>query len=390
MVNPDIITDHVGRVSAWLDTLGDTRRAFAVVYHGDCDGVISAALFDHILHLMPCRPTIRHVPVRTEQYDFEASLAQLENLLPDVTIFLDLSIQNHPEKLLRAAAATAGGILVYDHHSQFTDRVPERTLYLNPSITPTGYDEESPPPCFFAARLAQRRTGNDFDWAACIGLIAESAVEQFLPLFRKLPSQFPGLFPGNALDSARDVSASRLKEISYAIGSAFWAEPGAYEHRALRLLSEMILAGSPRLFFDPANQEAREIIALERRVRSEINRAYVEAEYNSYFAPEARLRYTEVQSEYRIGGVVATRLSRKHKDHIVVSGQHYAGRYVIEARRGANCHGNVVDLLKEATRDLPVLSLGGHPAAAGAGLPEEVSAQFFLTLEQAARKYLPE
>jgi single-stranded DNA-specific DHH superfamily exonuclease len=181
-----------------------------------------------------------------------------------------------------------------------------------------------------------------------------------------------------------------LKEISYAIGSAFWAEPGAYEHRALRLLSEMILAGSPKLFFDPANQNAREIIMLERKVRSEINRAYIEAEYNSYFAPEARLRYTEVQSEYRIGGVVATRLSRKHKDDIIVSGQHYSGRYVIEARRGGNCHINVVDLLKEATRDLPILSLGGHPAAAGAGLPEEVSTQFFLALEQATRRFLHE
>jgi single-stranded DNA-specific DHH superfamily exonuclease len=83
-------------------------------------------------------------------------------------------------------------------------------------------------------------------------------------------------------------------------------------------------------------------------------------------------------------------LSRKHKDDIIVSGQHYSGRYVIEARRGGNCHTNVVDLLKEATRDLPVLSLGGHPAAAGAGLPEEVSTQFFLTLEQAARQRMVE
>jgi single-stranded DNA-specific DHH superfamily exonuclease len=376
---------HTNRVNNWLADLPEAADKFAIVYHGDCDGVVSAALFDYILRESLAKSNIIHIPVRTENYDFEQALSRIDQFHPDVTIFLDLSIQNHPDKLKKASDATRSALLIYDHHSQYNSEVPANTLYLNPSVTPEGYDENSPPPCLFTARLAHIRFGIDFDWAAGIGLIAESAVDHFMPLFQKLPDQFPGLCPGTRIKSPDDVYECKLKSITYSIAAAFWARPGEFEQMAFDQISRMIKENTPLVFFSRHNNEARQLIRMEKEVRAEINRLTAEAEIHSYYAPETSLRYAEIESEYRVGGVVATRLVRKHKSDIVVTGQEYTGRYVVEARCGNDIKVNVAEMLKAATSDLNPYSVGGHPVAAGATLPPESSTQFFIELENTVK-----
>jgi single-stranded DNA-specific DHH superfamily exonuclease len=384
-VQLNVIADHVARVDAWLESLRGQAERFAIVYHGDCDGAVSAALFEHLLWETMDVADVRTLWVRTEQYDFEEALAALRKYAPDATIFLDLSIQNHPHKLRRVAEHTRLGTLVYDHHRQEDCLLPDQTLYLNPSITPEGHTEDSAPPCLFAARLAQRRIGRDFDWAACIGLIAEAGVERFLPLFRKLPQQFPRLFSARRIHSPEDVHTSKIRDITYAIGSAFWAEPGGYEASAYNVLTRMVTAYSLEPFFDPLVREAVKLIVLEKAVRAEIGHLTTEAEYNSFQIPDAALRYSEICSDYRVGGVVASRLARRYKDDIVVTGQEYHGRYLIEARCGARRRDDLALLLRQATKGLEPFSHGGHPAAAGASLPPASSPQFYVALEEAAR-----
>src|SRR5207237_1212569 len=88
---------------------------------------------------------VRYISVRTEEFDFEDALVSLELLQPDITVFLDLSIEDYPKKLARAAGATRLQMLVYDHHSQSHNGLPANTTYLNPSVTPSGFDPQSPP-----------------------------------------------------------------------------------------------------------------------------------------------------------------------------------------------------------------------------------------------------
>jgi nanoRNase/pAp phosphatase (c-di-AMP/oligoRNAs hydrolase) len=123
-------------------------------------------------------------------------------------------------------------------------------------------------------------------------------------------------------------------------------------------------------------------------VRREISHAFHETLTNSYFDAATSLRYAEVSSEYRIGGVIATRMSRKNRDDLVVTGQPYGDRYVIEARRGAHRTENMAALLGRAACDLHPFSTGGHPAAAGATLPLSSSSEFFLALETAIKELM--
>lgn len=380
-----LIIKHIYQVNDWLDGLQNSTRRFALIYHGDCDGVISAVMFDYILRETMAKTDIVLIPVRTEQYDFEQALNVIEETQPDATVFLDLSIQNHPEKLRRADAATKQAVLIYDHHSQYHSDVPARVLYLNPSITPDGYDENSPPPCLFAARLAKDRIGRDFDWIACIGLIAESAVDRYLPLFQKLPERFPSLFSAKGIATPEDVYDCRFKDITYAISAAFWGPPGEYEQTAFDVMSKMARAESPQAFFDGSNNNARKLIQLEREMHAEINRLAAEAEFHSYYNAETGLRYAEIESDYRVGGAVASRLVRKHKGDIVVTGQIYGDRYIIEARCGSGRSVNVADLLQKTCLNFDPFSTGGHPAAAGATLKPASSSEFFLALENTVK-----
>ena len=382
----DVVTRHIAQVDEWLRRIPDKAGSFAIVYHGDCDGVVSGTLFDYILRLTMGKTGVHHIPVRTEQYDLAHVLAALNNIRPDATIFLDLSVQNLPDKLQQAADATGHSLLIYDHHTQYNDVLPARTLYLNPSVTPDGHDENSPPPCYFAAQLAEKRTGINYDWAAAVGLIAESAVDRFLPLFQTLSQKFPALCPIGGIVSSADVQRSKFREISYAVGSAYWATPGQFEPIAFRTLARMIEVGSPASFFDRGNEDSRTLMELEKLVRREISRVSMQAMAEAYHATEVSLRYAEISSEYRIGGVVATRLSRKYRNDLIVIGQNYHGRYVVEARRGPRQTVNVANLLRHATREIDPMSVGGHPAAAGATLPEASSSQFFLALEATARE----
>jgi single-stranded DNA-specific DHH superfamily exonuclease len=385
-VDTDIVQKHVQQVGEWLDRLPDTVNRLAIIYHGDCDGVISAAMFNFIFREHMGKSDIHCIPVRTEQYDFAHVMSALEQLRPHATVFLDLSVQNHPDKLHTMADCTKHGLLIYDHHTEYNNRVPENTLYLNSGVTPEGHDENSPPPCLFSAKLAQQFTGSDFDWAAAIGLIAESAVDRYMPLFQKLGDQFPELCPVSGIQAPVHVQRSKFREISYAVGSAFWGPVGEYEQTAFEALTGMIEKYSPQSFFDDNNIQAGKIIQLERLVRREISRKFIETIANTYYDPHSSLRYAEIASDYRIGGVVATRMARKFRDDLIVTGQIYYGRYVIEARRGSRRTENVAKLLAATSRDLSPFSTGGHPAAAGATLPLSAASDFFIALESEARR----
>lgn len=385
-VDIDIVQQHVEQVGTWLDNLPSNAKRVAIVYHGDCDGVVSAAMFELIFRDKMDKPDIHFYSVRTEQYDFGHVISALERLRPHVTVFLDLSIQNHPDRLATMAGYTKHGVLIYDHHTEYNNRVPENTLYLNSGVTPEGHTEESPPPCLFSARLAEKLVGSDFDWVAAIGLIAESAVDRYLALFQKVGEQFPDLCPVSGIKCAAHVQRSKFREISYAVGSAFWGPVGEYEETAFNAVAGMIEKYSPQSFFDDNNIEAGKIIQLERQVRREISRKFVETIANTYYDPESSLRYAEITSDYRVGGVVGTRMARKFRDDLIITGQVYYGRYVIEARRGSRRTENMAMLLAAASRDLDPFSTGGHPAAAGATLPLEAASEFFVALESEARR----
>ena len=225
-----IIEQHVAEMHRLLDSLCQNDRTCAIAYHGDCDGVVSATLLAFTLRRHFGVETITLLPVRTEEFDFLDVISKLKTIKPDITFFMDLSIQDYPKRLEEAASATRLRTIIYDHHSQHQTSIPSKTEYYNPSITPAGHDPQSPPPCFFAARLCSTLLQSDFDWFSCIGLIGEGATERFLALFRQSAHRFPRLFPNGQPTSVKEVY--------------IWKLPRNYLHNRERIFSTSRISGT--------------------------------------------------------------------------------------------------------------------------------------------------
>lgn len=159
-MNNKIIEHHVAILEPILVASTKANQKVAIIYHGDCDGVVSAGLVGFLLKKVFTTPHVSFISVRTEQFDFSEALEKLESTNPDFTFFLDLSIQDYPEKLQRAVSATSGLTIIYDHHSQTQISIPDKVLYLNPSITTDGIDTASPPPCFFCSKALPETSWN--------------------------------------------------------------------------------------------------------------------------------------------------------------------------------------------------------------------------------------
>lgn len=189
---------------------------------------------------------------------------------------------------------------------------------------------------------------------------------------------FPDLF--TTISTADDVHSSKLKDISYALSAAFWGPVGEFEQLALDALSRMIKDNSPNVFFSASFQTGQKLIELDNKMRAEVDRLTKLSEQYRQRPFGLPLTFLELTSQFRIGGVIATRLSRVLKSDIIVTGQYYNDRYVIEARRGSSQKADVSLLLRESVRGLPHINVGGHPFAAGASLPMDSRIQFFNSL----------
>src|SRR5262245_7456881 len=101
----EIIEKHVLEVSRLLESFRNSADRFFIGYHGDCDGLVSAVLFGQAVEEYLNKSDLVFVPVRTEEFDFVNLISAVKAARPDVTVVLDLSIQDYPERLEAVAKA---------------------------------------------------------------------------------------------------------------------------------------------------------------------------------------------------------------------------------------------------------------------------------------------
>jgi hypothetical protein len=387
-----MIQDHVDRTLGLLRGISSTPRGRALlVYHGDCDGCASAALFGLSLRKLCPAWHIEYRSVRTEQFDFQSALTEIEHIKPELLVFLDLSIQDYPEKLGQAAAAASRATIVYDHHSIRSEPPAADLLYLNPSLAPSGeYIHPSPPPCFFAYDLLRRISGIDAFYVAALGIYSDRLADHFPEIFAQVSRSAPEILPAKpGMSPSEYIAESRFQECAHAIQAAFWGPPDVHEQQALAVLQDLASGKSPGSFFDDSNRGAKALRDNSRSVSLEIERTALLVLSNASRMRPYPLRYAEIHSPFRIGGAVAGRVARETPHDVVVVGQRYNDRFVVEARRGKHVSADVSVLLRTATTALSPINVGGHPFAAGAALVTDGRLKFVRALATAADDLLP-
>lgn len=374
-----LIDKHIDQTIDFFNKIKNDINRVVVFYHGDCDGLISGNLFEFLLDGYYKISDIFCRSIRTEEFDFVEAYEYARNIGPDLCIFLDLSIQDYPEKLKNFSEISSLGIYIYDHHSQRQNSLPENVIYLNPSITNEGFDPKSPPPCYFAAKLCSKLMDRDYSWVATFGLLTEGMYDQCIDLFNYAKSIFPKLGQRVSSPSLSHEYDNGFQFISYTLGSAFHVKRGEEENAAFRLCKSIISSYYIDLFYDNLNQDLKLLTITQRKVSNEINYLFELAKTSPFRPLKGNLLYMEFHTELRVGGVVATRLSYEFPDDIIVTGQYFNNRFVVEARRGRNLSDkvNVLNLLLDSTDQLNPINIGGHPFAAGCSIGIEQRINFY-------------
>lgn len=341
-----------------------------IAYHGDCDGCISSALVGYILEIIKPNCKKFYMPVRTEEFDFVAVLEYVQKNNPDISIFLDISIHNYPRTVNAIKNSTNLFTFIYDHHRGEGENILEDFVYLNSAMKENGeYDPSSPPPCLFAYELCLSCTKSNPILLPAMGLICESSVGNFPHIFHSLKNKYPELFenPENLFE-IDDIKNSKLQKLAYAVNSVFWGPSNYLENKVINLLSRYIEKNDYPLFFHENNSDLNLIFENSTQIEGSIS-IWEETIRNSLNDIEVLpIVYSEINSNYRINGVVATRLSYTFLKSLIIITQVYNDRFIIEIRRGRHLESDVSKLLKEIISDLSAISVGGHPFAAGAVL----------------------
>ena len=182
------------RADPWLTNAARSLHEFvaevpagtlAIVLHGDMDGVVSAGAVAAAIHRLQPGRRVAFKVVGTDEYDFADLDDWVASAHPVATIFLDLSIANHPAELARTARQSPHGCFVYDHHA-LNDRgfePPSGVLYRNPHVN----DGHSP---LFATFMFAWHFAGGFSTPLFLAtLFAEGVDHAFPELVRALVSQ---------------------------------------------------------------------------------------------------------------------------------------------------------------------------------------------------------
>lgn len=336
----------------------------AIVYHGDCDGLCSAALARSIA-AAGSDPTAQPglgFRVDTQELDLGTLINWISDTSPRNAIFFDINLSSSPQRTEELSDIIPGTILSVDDH--LLDAQHNRTRGIQTvDLIPTE-DTGSPkatirPPFLFMYELSAcgRKTSAFEDCLALTGMFGEGVVH----LFR---SHLP------------DGSKATLNEIR----NLAWGVNAYFTDRSVRgdnhrLLSDLLaaadgvnsldavalkLAGSA---FGRAVNEAREIVDIQVRqhaVQVESGNPWVTTRFG------APVYLIEVDSPSRIVNLVASNARNRIASGLVVAFQRSPTGVSIELRRTRDL--DSPDLARMLYELDPAMfsSRGGHPMASGA------------------------
>lgn len=313
-----------------------------LIYHFDTDGCSSGALIYKLLQkyektpilALPCTPTLPDNVVK-----------KIKNVLPDLVVFVDLSIDQHKEKVLDLSEDRR--LVIIDHHQIQNDMNRSNIIHLNSMFTSDKYT-----PC--AKYIFDLFELEDFDWIAAAGVVGDSGVSEWKEFVEDVMRKYD-------LGSSENVRESLLGKIDEMIsaGRILKNSDGAKT-------SYNILCRSDDLKDFIKNAEILEDWRFE--VQAELKK--LENDFEKYKEVHGDLFFFEVKSFMNISSVLSTVLGWKYTDRTIFLIKQKNNMTKIHLRRNDGKI-NLGKLVKKATSRFRNSAAGGHRNAAGGHVLKE-------------------
>ena len=172
-----------------LEAPADRKLMF---YHGDADGVCSAALFLKFFRGFECIP--RKGPIMGDDF-----VRLVLDKKPQLLVFLDLPVDQEMKKLERFLSEVPDmKIVILDHHIAMKDISSERVAHVNPRVHKK--DAYIPAACVVYRMLeSMGKDVRHMIWMAAMGTIGDYGIEDCPALISECREEYPFLLKGDNL-----------------------------------------------------------------------------------------------------------------------------------------------------------------------------------------------
>jgi len=308
-----------------------------VVFHRDADGTTSAAL------MLRCFPG-EHLPVESPGIDNEV-IESIEKKDPELVVFLDLPVDRDIDDIREMEKRFK--ILVIDHHIVENDINSDQTLFINPCLQKKGVYL---PAAYLVYRVLEEigKPVKGLGWISAIGVIGDYGFKECEDLLDEVKKRKPEYLKGHPRESRLGLAGDL---ISHAITIA---EDKGVE----KALHSLLKAKSFEEF-----ETTKELVSWKGKVEKEVEKVVNSFEEEKESHPTKKAAFFEMKSKYSITSTVATILSEKNPDTILVIKRDVDDGYKVSFR---NQSGRV-DLNKLVNKTCKGIGTGGgHMRAAGA------------------------
>ncbi len=319
----------------------DSSRKGLLLYHGDADGVCSAALFLRFFKGFEYSP--RKGPIMGN--DFVKAVLKKK---PGLLLFLDLSVDQERRNLKRFLREIPGlRIVIIDHHIHERDMNSERVLHINPRFVKG--DAYIPAACMVYRILEDLgREVRPLVWIAAMGVIGDYGWKGCPDLIEECREEYPYLLEGEPLKS-------KLGEGADIIAAATTMKGLSGVSECLRVL----IASEGFEDFESVSR----LQDWKRELDDEFQIIVEDFEKKKQLFEKERLMVYEIKSGLSLTSMVATCIGEEFPDNIVAIRKASGDGWKVSIR-GQNTRLNLGDIVKKCVKGIG--SGGGHEKAAAA------------------------
>ncbi len=311
-----------------------------VIFNNDADGVCSCAIMKAFLERHANNlPYIISQPMPTDKN----LLRKIQTALPTKIIFLDIAIDQQQNVLKKISGMC--DILIIDHHQIFKDMNQGRVVHYNPRLEkPKIYQSTS----YLTYKLCSEIINiEDLLWIAAVGIIGDYNIEDSTDIVEAIRKKY----------SVKDLYESYLGRIADMIEAT----------KATKAMSCEQMVDVIKNTNNPESFDNEKMVHSFKEIDNEMMRLMIDAE--SVSERPGKLILYRIESKFNLASPLATRLSDKYQDRVVVIYEINRGNARASARNQSRKY-DVGKILQKASAGMKA-SAGGHEAAAGATLLEK-------------------
>ena len=352
----------------------------AIVFHDDCDGCCSAAIFKILFGQTyeKCQVEL-FTPKMHNVLITEEIINQLVEYDPDYILCIDLPIDKDPESIYKTLKYTKAKLFNYDHH------VPT-SLFQHPDFTqinPLIFDDGmkiTPPTSSFAYRLFKYCGGRkDLCWLAGTGIVGDFAVEACKKEIEEVRHHYVDLYPFHEI-SQKMAKRSRLMTLAKLINSGYEHANAEGALLAVKTMIESVYNEGPYCLLEGKTNSARILHLFRRDIENEIIQHISDFKKRAQINEDVGVAFYMVRPRNYIVSELATRLCSSYPNLVLFVFSRNEEIISFSVRKGISVSTNLDHLVKTSIRNLEYAIGGGHFFAAGGSFPKEEFENFKLNV----------